>query len=122
MDDEIWWMQWGEEITQSLKSNEFFELKSHSLSILVSPSSTLRFKDLVPVQYQEGRYQGDPVTLGVGGFGRVELVSLFLFVIIKHYFNFLLECTIHYSSNTNPCWDDCHFSEKKVFLYSSFLV
>uniref|UniRef100_H2U538 cGMP-dependent protein kinase n=1 Tax=Takifugu rubripes TaxID=31033 RepID=H2U538_TAKRU len=33
------------------------------------------FKDLVPVLYQEGRYQGDPVTLGVGGFGRVELVG-----------------------------------------------
>ena len=41
-------------------------------------SSTLRFKDLVPVLYQEGRYQGDSVTLGVGGFGRVELVSMFL--------------------------------------------
>lgn len=39
-----------------------------------SPKATLRFKDLVPVSYQEGRYQGDPVTLGVGGFGRVELV------------------------------------------------
>uniref|UniRef100_A0A3P8WZ31 Protein kinase cGMP-dependent 3 n=1 Tax=Cynoglossus semilaevis TaxID=244447 RepID=A0A3P8WZ31_CYNSE len=35
----------------------------------------MRFKDLVPVQYQEGRYQGDPVTLGVGGFGRVELMT-----------------------------------------------
>lgn len=40
-----------------------------------SSSSTLRFKDLVPVQYQEGRYQGDPVTLGVGGFGRVQLMT-----------------------------------------------
>ncbi|XP_030260401.1 cGMP-dependent protein kinase 2 [Sparus aurata] len=40
-----------------------------------SPSSTLRFKDLVPVFYQEGRFQGDPVTLGVGGFGRVELMT-----------------------------------------------
>lgn len=40
-----------------------------------SPSSTLRFKDLVPVVYQEGRFQGDPVTLGVGGFGRVELMT-----------------------------------------------
>ncbi|XP_077596111.1 cGMP-dependent protein kinase 1 isoform X4 [Stigmatopora nigra] len=39
-----------------------------------SLGSTLRFKDLVPVLYQEGRYQGDPVTLGVGGFGRVQLV------------------------------------------------
>lgn len=33
--------------------------------------------------YQEGRYQGDPVTLGVGGFGRVELVSDFLCLILK---------------------------------------
>lgn len=41
-------------------------------------SSTLRFKDLVPVLYQEGRNQGDSVTLGVGGFGRVELVRVFL--------------------------------------------
>ncbi|XP_040920791.1 cGMP-dependent protein kinase 1 [Toxotes jaculatrix] len=40
-----------------------------------SPTSTLRFKDLVPVLYQEGRYQGDPITLGVGGFGRVELMT-----------------------------------------------
>ncbi|XP_038824544.1 cGMP-dependent protein kinase 2-like isoform X3 [Salvelinus namaycush] len=40
-----------------------------------SPSSSLRLKDLIPVLYQEGRYQGEPVTLGVGGFGRVELVT-----------------------------------------------
>nr|XP_019953057.1 PREDICTED: cGMP-dependent protein kinase 1-like [Paralichthys olivaceus] len=40
--------------------------------------STMRFKDLVPVLYQEGRYQGEPVTLGVGGFGRVELVRVFI--------------------------------------------
>lgn len=40
-----------------------------------SSTSTLRFKDLVPVLYQEGRYQGDPVTLGVGGFGRVQLMT-----------------------------------------------
>ncbi|XP_077443864.1 cGMP-dependent protein kinase 2 isoform X2 [Stigmatopora argus] len=40
-----------------------------------SPGSTLRFKDLVPVLYQEGRYQGDSVTLGVGGFGRVQLMT-----------------------------------------------
>ncbi|XP_061610498.1 cGMP-dependent protein kinase 1 isoform X2 [Phyllopteryx taeniolatus] len=39
-----------------------------------SLSSTLRLKDLVPVLYQEGRFQGDPVTLGVGAFGRVQLV------------------------------------------------
>ncbi|XP_007552925.1 cGMP-dependent protein kinase 2 [Poecilia formosa] len=39
------------------------------------PSSSLKFKDLVPVLYQEGRYQGDPVTLGVGGFGRVQLMT-----------------------------------------------
>nr|XP_020443593.1 cGMP-dependent protein kinase 2-like [Monopterus albus] len=40
-----------------------------------SPSSSLRFQDLVPVLYQEGRFHGDPVTLGVGGFGRVELMT-----------------------------------------------
>ncbi|KAK5608129.1 hypothetical protein CRENBAI_003840 [Crenichthys baileyi] len=40
-----------------------------------SPTSTLKFKELVPVFYQEGRYQGDPVTLGVGGFGRVQLMT-----------------------------------------------
>ncbi|XP_037101369.1 cGMP-dependent protein kinase 1 isoform X1 [Syngnathus acus] len=40
-----------------------------------SLNTTLRLKDLVPVLYQEGRYQGDPVTLGVGGFGRVELMT-----------------------------------------------
>ncbi|KAK3507005.1 hypothetical protein QTP70_035273 [Hemibagrus guttatus] len=37
--------------------------------------SSLQLKDLIPVLYQEGRYQGSPVTLGVGGFGRVELVT-----------------------------------------------
>nr|XP_033795849.1 cGMP-dependent protein kinase 1-like isoform X2 [Geotrypetes seraphini] len=35
----------------------------------------LRLQDLVPVLYSEGRYMGQPVTLGTGGFGRVELVS-----------------------------------------------
>ncbi|XP_029452161.1 cGMP-dependent protein kinase 2-like isoform X2 [Rhinatrema bivittatum] len=35
----------------------------------------LRLQDLVPVLYSEGRHQGQPVTLGTGGFGRVELVS-----------------------------------------------
>lgn len=44
--------------------------------VSVSPTSTLRFKDLVPVLYQDGRHQGDPVTLGVGGFGRVQLVRV----------------------------------------------
>ncbi|XP_048841887.1 cGMP-dependent protein kinase 1 isoform X1 [Brienomyrus brachyistius] len=39
-----------------------------------SQSTSLHLKDLVPVLYQEGRFQGDPVTLGLGGFGRVELV------------------------------------------------
>ncbi|MBN3304341.1 KGP1 kinase, partial [Amia calva] len=38
-------------------------------------STTLRLQDLVPVLYQEGRFHGDPVTLGLGGFGRVELVT-----------------------------------------------
>ncbi|KAM8846623.1 cGMP-dependent protein kinase 2 [Synchiropus picturatus] len=50
-------------------------LQEAQVSEKSSPSSTLRFKDLVPVLYQEGRYQGDPVTLGVGGFGRVELMT-----------------------------------------------
>lgn len=49
------------------------------LSLPLSPSLTLKFKDLVPVLYQEGRYQGEPVTLGVGGFGRVELVCMLVF-------------------------------------------
>ncbi|KAF5891949.1 cGMP-dependent protein kinase 1-like, partial [Clarias magur] len=40
-----------------------------------SSVSSLQLKDLVPVLYQEGRYQGSPVTLGLGGFGRVELVT-----------------------------------------------
>ncbi|XP_012993910.2 cGMP-dependent protein kinase 2 isoform X2 [Esox lucius] len=40
-----------------------------------SVSSSLSLTDLIPVLYQEGRYQGEPVTLGVGGFGRVELVT-----------------------------------------------
>ncbi|XP_060769919.1 cGMP-dependent protein kinase 1 [Neoarius graeffei] len=40
-----------------------------------SSVSLLQLKDLVPVLYQEGRYQGSPVTLGLGGFGRVELVT-----------------------------------------------
>ena len=52
-----------------------------------SPSSSLRLKDLIPVLYQEGRYQGEPVTLGVGGFGRVELVQVFGVVVV---FGFLL--------------------------------
>ncbi|CAL8394141.1 unnamed protein product [Gadus morhua 'NCC'] len=37
--------------------------------------TSLKFKDLVPALYQEGRYQGEAVTLGVGGFGRVSLVT-----------------------------------------------
>ncbi|KAF4092096.1 hypothetical protein AMELA_G00016940 [Ameiurus melas] len=37
--------------------------------------SSLQLTDLIPVLYQEGRYQGSPVTLGLGGFGRVELVT-----------------------------------------------
>ncbi|XP_035276952.1 cGMP-dependent protein kinase 1 [Anguilla rostrata] len=40
-----------------------------------SHQTLLQLKDLIPVLYQEGRYQGEPVTLGVGGFGRVELVT-----------------------------------------------
>ena len=48
------------------------------MCVSLSPKSSLKFKDLVPVLYQEGRFQGDPVTLGVGGFGRVELVGVFV--------------------------------------------
>ncbi|TRY59161.1 hypothetical protein DNTS_032409 [Danionella cerebrum] len=40
-----------------------------------SLKSSLKLKDLIPVLYQEGSFQGDPVTLGVGGFGKVELVT-----------------------------------------------
>ncbi|KAJ0060913.1 hypothetical protein NL108_001766, partial [Boleophthalmus pectinirostris] len=56
---------------------EVFEetIPIEQLELFDDPSSTLRFKDLVPVLYQEGRYQGDPVTLGVGGFGRVQLMT-----------------------------------------------
>lgn len=57
----------------------------------VSPSSTLRFTDLVPVLYQEGRYQGDPVTLGVGGFGRVELVGVLPYLTIWSIYYISLE-------------------------------
>ncbi|XP_073673197.1 cGMP-dependent protein kinase 1 [Garra rufa] len=41
----------------------------------VMPETSLKLKDLVPVLYQEGSYQGEPVTLGVGGFGKVALVT-----------------------------------------------
>lgn len=41
--------------------------------------------------YQEGRYQGDPVTLGVGGFGRVELVGVLLYLTIWSIYNISLE-------------------------------
>ncbi|XP_043076146.1 cGMP-dependent protein kinase 1 isoform X1 [Puntigrus tetrazona] len=41
----------------------------------VGPETSLKLRDLVPVLYQEGSYQGEPVTLGVGGFGKVELVT-----------------------------------------------
>lgn len=37
--------------------------------------------------YQEGRYHGDPVTLGVGGFGRVELVGVLPYLIIWSIYN-----------------------------------
>ncbi|KAA0708964.1 cGMP-dependent protein kinase 2 [Triplophysa tibetana] len=41
----------------------------------VGLKTSLKLKDVIPVLYQEGSYQGEPVTLGVGGFGRVELVT-----------------------------------------------
>lgn len=43
-------------------------------AVSLRQKTSLKLKDLIPVLYQEGRFQGDPVTLGVGGFGRVELV------------------------------------------------
>ncbi|XP_060739000.1 cGMP-dependent protein kinase 2 [Tachysurus vachellii] len=46
-----------------------------SISKKHSSAYSLQLKDLIPVLYQEGRYQGSPVTLGVGGFGQVELVT-----------------------------------------------
>lgn len=49
--------------------------------------------------YQDGRYQGDPVTLGVGGFGRVELVSVFLCFTI----GYLMESEGHYPK-PQPCF------------------
>lgn len=41
--------------------------------------------------YQEGRYQGDPVTLGVGGFGRVELVGVLPYLTIWSIYYISLE-------------------------------
>nr|XP_060639725.1 putative serine/threonine-protein kinase PRKY [Anolis sagrei ordinatus] len=38
------------------------------------PPPPLRLQDLQPVHYQEGERQGQPVVLGTGGFGSVELV------------------------------------------------
>ncbi|GAA6098119.1 cGMP-dependent protein kinase 2 [Tachysurus ichikawai] len=46
-----------------------------SLELHDDSASSLQLKNFIPVLYQEGRYQGSPVTLGVGGFGRVELVT-----------------------------------------------
>ncbi|KPP75458.1 cGMP-dependent protein kinase 1-like [Scleropages formosus] len=56
---------------------EVFEetIPLENLELHDDPSSCLHLKDFVPVLYQEGRYLGEPVTLGVGGFGRVELVT-----------------------------------------------
>lgn len=51
------------------------------------PETSLMLKDLIPVLYQEGSYQGEPVTLGVGGFGKVELVwekSPFYFLSVQN--------------------------------------
>ncbi|KAI2644284.1 cGMP-dependent protein kinase 1 [Labeo rohita] len=56
---------------------EVFEetIPFESLELHDEPETSLKLKDLVPVLYQEGSYQGEPVTLGVGGFGKVELVT-----------------------------------------------
>lgn len=55
-------------------TNKLLKVNKSVFFLCFSITSTLKFKDLIPVLYQEGRYQGDPVTLGVGGFGRVQLV------------------------------------------------
>ncbi|XP_076872593.1 cGMP-dependent protein kinase 2 [Brachyhypopomus gauderio] len=60
---------------ESLEIHDDSDLESVSTSEKERPDSTLKLKDLIPVLYQEGRYQSDPVTLGLGGFGRVELVT-----------------------------------------------
>ncbi|KAI7800103.1 putative cGMP-dependent protein kinase 1, partial [Triplophysa rosa] len=56
---------------------EVFEetIPFESLELHDELQTSLKLKDVIPVLYQEGRCQGDPVTLGVGGFGRVELVT-----------------------------------------------
>ncbi|RXN18612.1 cGMP-dependent kinase 1-like protein [Labeo rohita] len=50
----------------------------------VGPETSLKLKDLVPVLYQEGSYQGEPVTLGVGGFGKVELINVVLIGLVVY--------------------------------------
>ncbi|XP_035385339.1 cGMP-dependent protein kinase 2 [Electrophorus electricus] len=60
---------------ESLELHDDSDLETVSTSEKERPDSIIKLRDLIPVLYQEGRYQGDPVTLGLGGFGRVELVT-----------------------------------------------
>ncbi|XP_066532483.1 cGMP-dependent protein kinase 1 [Hoplias malabaricus] len=60
---------------ESLELHEESDLEITDTSEKERLVSYLKLKDLIPVLYQEGRYQGEPVTLGLGGFGRVELVT-----------------------------------------------
>ncbi|KAG9282369.1 cGMP-dependent protein kinase 1 isoform X1 [Astyanax mexicanus] len=63
---------------ESLELHDDSELENTVTSEKERLVSFLKLKDLIPVLYQEGRYQGEPVTLGLGGFGRVELVTTLL--------------------------------------------
>ncbi|KAL7872507.1 hypothetical protein SRHO_G00074900 [Serrasalmus rhombeus] len=60
---------------ESLELHDDSDLENTVTSEKERLESSLKLKDLIPVLYQEGRYQGEPVTLGLGGFGRVELVT-----------------------------------------------
>ncbi|XP_062323258.1 cGMP-dependent protein kinase 1 [Osmerus eperlanus] len=60
---------------EHLELHNDFNMEQTDAPERTSSSSSLTLKDLVPVLYLEGRYQGQHVTLGVGGFGRVELVT-----------------------------------------------
>ncbi|XP_017580642.1 cGMP-dependent protein kinase 1 [Pygocentrus nattereri] len=60
---------------ESLELHDDSDLENTVTSEKERFESSLKLKDLIPILYQEGRYQGEPVTLGLGGFGRVELVT-----------------------------------------------
>lgn len=98
---------------------------SEQSCLSVSPSSTLKFKDLVPVLYQEGRYQGDPVTLGVGGFGRVELVGVLPYLTIWSIYNIYYKpwkrktgggCTKVAAGTLDKCLNLCSYAFPFSFI------